>query len=118
MFKISFKEYRNDYDNKNFEKLFDSLEQLKHYLKEENNKRDDTPRYSQYWRNPCGVNSTSKRGWFRTGRTASTYSLWLKKVEYNGIVVFEENNYCSEKFYKFLQELEQELEQKPVYGDF
>lgn len=123
MFKVVLENYKNDYDKYYEEKTFSSLDDLGAYLKRENGKRDDTPRYSRYWKNPVGTllggtNCAEKRGYFRTGRMPNTYSLWLKKVMYNDIIVFEENNYCSPKFYDYLKELKAQFEETPSYGDF
>ena len=118
MFEVKIENYRNDYD-KYYETLyFNSLEELSNFLIKENEKRDDTPKSSKYWRNPAGVFKSEVRGYFRTNRSGRAYSLWLKTVKYNDVTVFEESNYCSPKFYEFLKQLEQKFEQKPVYGDF
>lgn len=125
MFTCKFENYRNDFDKNYFTKSFYSLEDLKRYLIKENEDRDPTPRSSKYWRNPAraGVDQTPSGqrpyGWYRTERTTSTYSLWLKQVEYDGKIVFEEFNYCSPKFNEFLMGLKNELDNmQPVYGDF
>lgn len=125
MFTCKFENYKCDYDKNYFTKSFYSLEDLKRYLIKENEERDPTPRSSKYWRNPVGAgmsqtsNEPKPYGWYRTERTTSTYCLWLKQVEYDGKIVFEENNYCSPKFNEFLMGLKNELDNmQPVYGDF
>ena len=118
MFTVKIENYRNDYD-KNYEtRCFNSLEELSSFLIKENEKRDDTPKSSKYWTNPVGIRESEKRGYFRTGRMPNTYSLWLKTVTYDNVVVFEESNYCSPKFYEFLKQLKNKLNEKPIYGDF
>lgn len=125
MFTCKFENYKWDYDKNYFTKYFSSLEDLKRYLVKENEERDPIPRSSKYWRNPVGAgvsqmsNEPRLYGWYRTQRTTSTYCLWLKQVEYDGKIVFEEDNYCSPKFNDFLMGLKNELDNmQPVYGDF
>lgn len=118
MFEVKIENYRNDYDKYYESKFFSSLEELSSFLIKENEKRDDTPKSSKYWRNPAGVLASEQRGYFRTNRSGNNYSLWLKVVKYGNVIIFEENNYCSPKFYEYLKQLEQKFEEKPVYGDF
>lgn len=118
MFYAKFENYRNDFDNYYEEKNFLDLEQLKQYLIKESAKRDNTPKSSRYWKCPCGFNQYAGRAYFRTNRQCNTYALWLKQVKYNDIVVFEENHYTSPKFKEFILDLEKEMSQKEVYGDF
>ena len=120
MFTVTFKNYRNDYDKYLETKNFASLEDLTKYVQAERKKRYDTPRHSKYWYNPiCVPNKKAGLvGWIDTGRSASTYSMWLEKVEYDGVIIFEKGNYCSPKFGEYLQQLHDQFEEKPVYGDF
>lgn len=122
MFLVKLENYRCDFDKYFIEKYFNDLNSLKNYLIKENSERDDTPKSSKYWSNPCGCfyNKTTDKysGWFRTKRYGNKYSLWLKEVRYDNLIIFEESKYCSKKFYDFLLSLENELNKKEIYGDF
>ena len=122
MFKATFENYKNDFDRSYEDRTFQSLNELEEFLLREYTERDKTPKSSAYWKSPVGTRTENGgyRGWYRVNSTSpNKYDLWLTKVVYNGdVIVFEENNYCSAKFYDFLNQLNQKICVKPVYGDF
>lgn len=121
MLKVKFTNYINDFTKYREEKKFFSLVDLRTYLKTEVDKRCPSQN-SVWWQNPCNGYKDSKgtaRGWFKArGRDARTYSLWLDEIKTDdNVIVFEAEHYCSPKLCKFLKELHDEFEIKPVYGD-
>ena len=123
MFHIKVENYKNDYTKFYEDKSFQSLDDLKQYLLCEYHKRDTTSQNSPYWHSPIGTSKEkdgSFKGWVRiNGCSTNTYDLWLKKVSLDdGTIIFDEHHYCSPKFSTWLNELNQEISKKPLYGDF
>lgn len=121
MLKVRFRNYINDYTKYDEIKSFYTLDELKSYLKREVERRG-VSRTSVWWSNPCGAvkyNDGRTSGWFRMQASSpGEYRLWLKQVETaDGVIVFQEDNYCSPKMYEFFRDLKAEFEAKPVYGD-
>lgn len=118
MLYVTFHNYKNDFDHYYDDARFNNLDELKEFLIKTAETRNKTPRHSKWWSSPVGVNRKDNRGWFRVHGTGECYSFWLKKVKTeNGIIVFEENNYCSPKFMDFLENVKETIDKEPVYGD-
>ena len=122
MFKATFENYKNYFDRFYEDRTFQSLNELEEFLLRAYTERDKTSKSSVYWKSPVGTRTENGEywGWYRVNSTSpNKYDLWLTKVVYNGdVIVFEANNYCSAKFYDFLNQLNQKICVKPVYGDF